>query len=61
VVRSMNTFAPVEVLRNTQHPLTDRADEFITVGNRRSSLRPLMSAVRKEHIGKEVRYDQPHP
>lgn len=52
---SMSTFTPVEMLRNGQHRLTDVAVQFITgFPYPGPSLRPLTTATRKEHIGKEA-------
>lgn len=57
VVRSMSTFTSDKSLRNEQHRLTIRPDEFITGANPYgTSLRPLLSVSTLEQNRREVSY-----
>jgi len=57
VVKSMSTFTSDKSLRNQQHRLTRRPDEFITGANPiGTSLRPLLSASTSEQNRREVSY-----
>ena len=51
----MTQITPVEVLRNGQHHLTKRLQQFITVNPTCGiSLRPLTTDLQTELIGKEA-------
>lgn len=57
MVMSMSTFTSDKSLRNEQHRLTSRPDEFITGANPiGTSLRPLPTASTSEQNRREVSY-----